>query len=178
MVKIRVKHATAALREHHEKILEAMSILNKLLENPNPPVEDVKRIIEFIQKFVDACHHGVEEYILFQGVNRAGFPFHGSPIFVMVSEHGVGRYLVRVMEELYKAWEQGDKSAYRDFVDYAKLYLDHISQHIEKENGILFPMLERGFHEVEASRSVEDFEREHDYDKWIRAIDELKQRYS
>ncbi|MCU7787577.1 hypothetical protein ODS41_06555 [Pyrobaculum sp. 3827-6] len=49
--------------------------------------------MQFAQKFVDACHHGVEEYILFQGANRSGFPFTGGPIYVMVSEHGVGRYL-------------------------------------------------------------------------------------
>ncbi|MFN7105339.1 MAG: hypothetical protein ACK4M3_01940 [Pyrobaculum sp.] len=38
------------------------------------------------------------EDILFQGANRSGFLFAGGPIYVMASEHGVGRYLTRVID--------------------------------------------------------------------------------
>lgn len=177
MVKIRVKYVTSALREHHEKILEALQILDKILSAQNPDPDDVLKLIHFAQHFVDACHHGIEEYILFQGANRAGFPFAEGPIYVMVSEHGVGRYLARVMEELYKAWREGDAGALAELVDYAKLYADHLAQHIEKENIALFPMLESAVVEISASKNVEDLEREHQYEKWIALLDELKKKY-
>ncbi|MEZ0318968.1 MAG: hemerythrin domain-containing protein [Pyrobaculum sp.] len=174
MAKVRVKHVTSALREHHDKILEALQLLDKVLSSPSPDPEDVIKLIRFAQYFVDACHHGVEDYILFQGANRAGFPFAGGPIYVMVSEHGVGRYLARMMEELYKAWRAGDQGALAELVDYAKLYIDHLAQHIDKENNVLFPMLESMATDISASRSLEDIEKEHEHDKWVAMLDELK----
>jgi hemerythrin-like domain-containing protein len=178
MGKVRVKYVTGVLREHHERILEAPEVLNKAVSSPSPDPDDIYKLIQFAQRFVDACHHSIEEYILFPGANRAGIPFAGGPIYVMTSEHGVGRYLARVMEELYKAWRAGDEEAYRDFVDYARLYVDHIWQHIEKENGVLFPILESAVSEIEASRSVEEIERENDYEGWMKALEELKAKYA
>ncbi|MEL9990196.1 MAG: hemerythrin domain-containing protein [Thermoproteus sp.] len=178
MAKVRVKYVTAALREHHDKILEALQVLDRALSSSSPDPDDIYKLIQFAQKFVDACHHSVEEYVLFPGANRAGFPFAGGPIYVMVSEHGVGRYLARVLEELYKAWRGGDGEAYRDLVDYAKLYMEHISQHIDKENVALFPMLESAVPEIQTSRTVEEIERENDYEGWMKVLEELKAKYA
>lgn len=177
MGKVRIKYVTGALREHHDRILEALQVLDKAISSPSPDPDDILKLIQFAQHFVDACHHSVEEYVLFPGANRAGFPFAGGPIYVMVSEHGVGRYLARIMEELYKAWRGGDQEAYRDLVDYAKLYIEHISQHIEKENIALFPMLESAAPEIQASRTVEEIERETGYDDWMKVLEELKAKY-
>lgn len=177
MVRVRVKHVAGVLREHHDRILEALQLLEKVLSSPSPDPDDVLKLVQFAQKFVDACHHGVEEYILFQGANRSGFPFTGGPIHVMVSEHGVGRYLARMMEELHLAWRGGDRNALAELVDYAEPYIEHLAQHIDKENNVLFPMLESTAAEVPATRSVEEIERENEHDKWIAVLEELKKEY-
>ncbi|MEM0483426.1 MAG: hemerythrin domain-containing protein [Pyrobaculum sp.] len=178
MPKVRVKYVTSALREHHDKILEAVALLDKVLSSPSPDPEAVHFLIQFIQRFVDQCHHSIEEYVLFQGVNRQGFPYLGSPIYVMTSEHGIGRYLARVMEELYTAWKNGDQNALKELADYAKLYIDHISEHIMKENNVLFPMLESSYSEVSSSRTVEDIEKENQHDYWMAKLEELKKSWS
>ncbi len=178
MPKVRVKYVTSALSEHHDKILEAVALLDKVLSSPSPDPEAVHFLIQFIQRFVDQCHHSIEEYILFQGVNRQGFPYLGSPIYVMTSEHGIGRYLARVMEELYTAWKNGDQNALKELADYAKLYIDHISEHIMKENNVLFPMLESSYSEVSSSRTVEDIEKENQHDYWMAKLEELKKSWS
>lgn len=174
---VRVKYVTSVLREHHERILEALVVLDKALSADRPDPNDVAALVEFLSKFVDRCHHSIEEYVLFSEANRRGFPFEG-PIYVMVSEHGVARYLVRVMENLYMAWRRGDESAYKDLVDYARLYADHISQHIAKENDVLFPMLEGSVTEISPNRSVEEIEREAEHDKWMSILEELKKKYA
>jgi len=131
--KVEVKYVTSVLREQHDHILRAPAVLDKVLSFPSPDPDNVYALVQFAQHFVDACHHSVEEYVLFQGTDRAGFPLAGGPIQFMVCEHGVGRYLARVMEELYHAWKSGDKETLRDLVDYARMYIDHLSQHIEIE---------------------------------------------
>jgi len=99
-------------------------------------------LVKFAQGYMDARRHSMEELILFHGAARGGFPYDGGPIQVMVCEHGVGRFLARRMEELYLAWRSGDEGAFAELLDAARLYVDHLAQRIDKENGVLFPMLE------------------------------------
>jgi len=113
---------------------------------------------------------------LSHGVVRGGFPYEGGPIQVIVCGHGVGRLLARCMEELYLAWRSGDEGAFAKLLDVARLYADHIAQHIEKENGVLFPMLEANIHEVESGRSVEDAERENHHEEWLKTLEEAKRK--
>ncbi len=154
MARVRVKYVAGALREHHERILEALQLLYKALEARD--AEALYKLVKFAQGFVDACHHSVEELIFFHGAVHGGFPYEGGPIQVMVCERGVERFLARRME----AWRSGDEGAFAELLDVARLYADHLAQHIDKENGVLFPMLEANIREVESGRTVEDVERE------------------
>jgi hemerythrin-like domain-containing protein len=78
------------------------------------------------------------------------------------------------MVELYLAWRSGDEGALAELLDVARLYADHIAQHIDKENGVLFHMLEADIHEVESGRTVEDVERENRHEEWLKTLEEVK----
>ncbi len=108
------------------------------------------------------------------GAMRGGFPYEGGPIQVMVCERGVGRFLARRMEELYLAWRSGDRCAVAELLDAARLYADHIAQHTDKENGVLFPAPEGNIREVESGKTAEDVERENRYEEWLEAPEEIK----
>ncbi len=69
---------------------------------------------------------------LSHGAVRGGFPHEGGPIHVMVCGHGVGEFLARRMEELYLAWRSGDEGAFAELLDVARLYADHLAQHIDR----------------------------------------------
>ncbi len=58
----------------------------------------------------------------------------------------------------------------------ARLYADYLAQHIDKENGVLFPMLEANIHEVETGKTVEDVERENRHEEWLKTLEEVKRR--
>ncbi len=58
------------LREHHEKILEALEVLEQALSTENPDPEDILKLIRFAQHSVGSCHHSTEEYILLSNANR------------------------------------------------------------------------------------------------------------
>jgi len=108
------------------------------------------------------------------GLCAAGY--EGGPIRVMVCEHGVGRFLARRMEEFYLAWRSGDEKAFAELLDAARLYADHIAQHINKESGVLFSMLEANIHEVESGNTVEEVERENRREEWLKTLEEVKRR--
>ncbi len=112
---------------------------------------------------------------LSHGAVRGGFPYEGGRSR-LVCEHGVGRFLARRMEELYLAWRSGDEGAFAELLDVARLYADHIAQHTDKENGVLFPMLEANIHEVGTGRTVEDVERENRHEEWLKTLEEVKRR--
>jgi hypothetical protein len=76
------------------------------------------------------------------------------------------------------AWRSGDEGAFSELLDAARLYADLIAQHIDKESGVLFPMLEASIREVESGRTVEDVERENHHEEWLKTLEEVKRRFS
>jgi hemerythrin-like domain-containing protein len=85
----------------------------------------------------------------------------------MICERGVGRFRARRTGELYLAWRSGDEGAFAELLDAARLNADHIAQHMDRENGVLFPMLEGNAREVKSGKTVEDVERENRHEEWL-----------
>jgi len=176
-VRVRAGDVVSRLKWHHDMILDALAILQRIMDSPNPDPDDVLSLIRFVARFVDDCHHLAEERAIFSAANARGFPVEGGPISVMVCEHGITRYVARLAEDAYEAWRSGDKNALRDLIEYSKLLINHVAAHIEKENNILFPMLEAQLGEYETRVTVEDIEKATNADTWIDMVRKLKQKY-
>ncbi|HSR11893.1 MAG TPA: hemerythrin domain-containing protein [Thermodesulfobacteriota bacterium] len=135
---------TGQLREEHEGIRLMLRILDRISdklesgEKVNP--EHLERIVEFFRIFVDKCHHGKEEGLLFPEMERLGITRERGPIGVMLMEHEQGRDYVGGMAEAAAAYKEGDPSAHVEFTRNARLYIGLLSEHIEKENDVLFVM--------------------------------------
>jgi hemerythrin-like domain-containing protein len=67
--------ATAVLKEEHGGIEVMLGILEKvcdlLQEGGYPESEHIDGILDFLQVFVDTCHHGKEEEVLFPALEKA-----------------------------------------------------------------------------------------------------------
>jgi hemerythrin-like domain-containing protein len=80
--------ATQQLRAEHEgiqlmlRILEAICRKLEAGERVNP--DHMEGIIEFFRVFVDHCHHGKEEELLFPVMEAAGVIKQGGPLGVML----------------------------------------------------------------------------------------------
>lgn len=127
---------TGRLREEHEVILRALTLLERLGQRfeagESVDREGLAWLREFFGTFADRCHHGKEEQHLFPALERQGIPREGGPLGVMLSEHEEGRALIRAMA-------QGDD---RQAAAAIRQYVALLRAHIEKENGVLFPMAE------------------------------------
>jgi hemerythrin-like domain-containing protein len=99
--------------------------------------------VRFIADFADGFHHGKEEGALFAALTRYGMPANGGPVGVMLHEHGRARELTGGLRDAATRWAGGDPDAAAVVVDYARAYNALLTQHIFKEDNILFPMAAR-----------------------------------
>ena len=136
--------STASLRKDHdliEKVLRAMWATIPLLMNGKTiPEPIISQVIDFTKNFTDVCHHGKEENSLFPELEKKGMPKESGPIAVMLMEHQITRKLAARMEESSKTYvKTGDSTQL--IVDMQE-YINHVVQHIWKENNRLFEMAE------------------------------------
>jgi hemerythrin-like domain-containing protein len=113
----------------------------------------------FIKGFADGCHHAKEEGVLFQMMADSGMPVQGGPIGVMLYEHEQGRTFTKGMRAAAEKLQAGDSSAKPDVIANARGYAALLTQHIHKEDNILFPMANRVISADQHDAVFEGFER-------------------
>lgn len=154
--------ATAILREEHEVILRIIAVLNaavgRLQAGQEVSPEVFRQAVDFIRNFADRCHHGKEQDLLFPALEQRGIPREGGPIGVMLYEHDQGRAFVKQMAEAVEAWAEGEEEARQQLLEGAQGYAQLLSQHILKENRILFPMADQVLSAEDQEALQEKFE--------------------
>jgi hemerythrin-like domain-containing protein len=158
---------TEELVAEHRAVLVALEILEKVAPavaaGDGRAVKDLEKLLDFLRGFVDACHHGKEEDVLFPELERLGIPREGGPIGVMLLEHQAGREHIRAMAEGLEGRRLGDPGASAAILEHARGYAELLRSHIHKENSILFPMADRVVPEEAAvvmTRRFEEIERD------------------
>lgn len=146
---------TEQLKNEHQAVLSALEILEKICqklearEKVEPKHQE--EILEFIKIFVDKCHHGKEEDLLFPAMEKAGIPKEQGPIGMMLIEHDMGRKFVGGMSENISNPEK--------FIENARGYIGLLRQHIEKENNILYQMADTHLSKDEDNVLLKEFDK-------------------
>ncbi len=135
---------TSVLKSEHQIILRVIEVLKHLVVRSESGVaferESFGECVEFMRLFADACHHAKEEDLLFPALEARGIPRDGGPIGVMLEEHRIARVLTEQMGEALEAYDRGESGADSQFHTSARQYADLLTQHIYKEDNILFNM--------------------------------------
>lgn len=144
--------STASLRRDHdliEKVLRSMSATVQLLEGgTSVPAPILNQVIDFTGNFTDVCHHTKEEKSLFPALEKAGLPSNMGPIAVMLMDHKKSREIVEVMRAASREYlESGDSAR---LVLSMRQYVQHVTEHLWKENNRLFVMAEARLQYVSA----------------------------
>lgn len=179
---------TDELRNDHKIIsefLEIMTAINrKISEGEDINGDHLEAIGDFLKDFADTYHHGREEELFFPALEAVGIPRDGGPVGVMLSEHVTGRDLTKQMRASAESYKGGDELALKDFMTASSHYVDHLMQHIDKENNILFKMADAHLHELTQSKLCEQFDEmleetigKEGYDKYIKLLETLKKEY-
>ncbi len=145
--------STEQLRNEHQAVLLALDILEKICrkleagEKVDPKHQE--EILEFIKNFVDKCHHGKEEDLLFPAMEEVGIPKKEGPIGMMLMEHDMGRGYAKGMRENISNPEK--------FIRDARGYIELLRQHIEKENNILYQMADTNISQTKDNKLLKEF---------------------
>jgi len=136
--------STMSLRRDHElieKVVKSMDTTIKLLEaGKKIPESILLPVIDFSKNFTDVCHHSKEEKSLFPALERSGMPTQMGPIAMMLMEHEITREISKKMEESTKVYFE--KGIATDLISNLKEYVEHVTEHLWKENNRLFMMAE------------------------------------
>jgi hemerythrin-like domain-containing protein len=154
--------ATQQLQDEHEGIKIMLGILNQICKQLEAKgslnEEHFENILEFLKVFVDKCHHGKEESLLFPALIAVGVPEEG-PIATMLHEHEMGRHYVKAMGETYTIYAAGDKPSSKGIIQNAHGYISLLKDHIEKENTVLFVIADSHLSENKQDELFEGFEK-------------------
>ena len=141
-------------------------------------------VIDFTKNFTDVCHHGKEENSLFPELEKKGIPRNMGPIAVMLMEHEITRKIANRIETSSKIYlKTGDSS---QLVTDMSEYINHVMQHLWKENNRLFMMADmalqdkidevnQSLNEMEKSKLKEIGKSREDYEK---LADDLDKNFS
>ncbi len=136
--------STASLRRDHElieKVIKAMeSTIQLLNDDKQIPESILLPVIDFSKNFTDVCHHSKEEKSLFPALEKAGLPTNMGPSAMMLIDHQRSREIGTEMEASAKEYlSSGDSTK---LVSDMQQYVEHITEHLWKENNKLFMMAE------------------------------------
>ena len=136
--------STTSLRRDHElieKVIKAMeSTIQLLNDGKQIPEFILLPVIDFSKNFTDVCHHSKEEKSLFPALEQAGLPSNMGPIAMMLIDHQRSRKICSEMEVSANEYlSSGDSTK---LVSDMQQYVEHITEHLWKENNKLFMMAE------------------------------------
>jgi len=138
--------AIETLMNEHQIILEVLDALEKfaadISSGRTKDHRDFAHFAEFFSSFADRFHHGKEEDILFEEMQRHEFSKNAGPLAVMYYEHDLGRSKVRLMREAGESdtWNEDIRSRTHNA---AATYVTLLRNHIDKEDNVLYPMAQQ-----------------------------------
>jgi len=180
--------ATEQLKAEHQGILLMLQILEAMCRRLESGKEvaagDLDSVVEFLRVFVDKCHHGKEEDVLFPAMVEAGLPREGGPIGVMLAEHNAGRDYVKRISEAVAEYGAGRRDAAPGIVEHARGYISLLNIHIQKEDGVLYALADMHLSDAHQDVLAEEFEKiERDrigpgrHEQFHELLKQLKRKY-
>jgi hemerythrin-like domain-containing protein len=137
--------ATQNLENDHISILKLIDVMEAMVKLPDANVSHLEEVVDLIRKFADGLHHAKEETLLFPLMAEKGFSMKMGPVAVMLMDHEQGREYVRGIVENIQLFKAGQLSALNLVYSNMSGYSELLSNHISKENNILFRMADNAF---------------------------------
>lgn len=154
-----------SLVSEHERVLAVLSALQQFasLAAPPPaePRETLRAFVRFFREYLDQKHHAKEEDLLFPALIAAGMPRDAGPVGCMLHEHESGRRLLAGIATISEGTGAFTELEQGMLAEFARQYVPLLTQHIAKENQMLYPMAARllsadQFEELDATAVVLD----------------------
>lgn len=175
--------------EEHENIRRMLKVIRevsyRVMTLGEFDIEDFTSIIDFVRVYADKHHHGKEEDILFDTMNKEIEKLAKSgAITGMYIEHDSGRLFMANLEKGIQSYNEGSDYARLDIIANAICYADLLDRHIEKENTAMYKFAEnmlndssKSFIEDECLKVEEEATNSGLQNKYIALLEEMEKKY-
>lgn len=154
--------ATQVLRKEHVVIRRAMDVLAAIadrVQGGGPiPGQAIETLMEFFRVYADSNHHGKEEGVLFPEIKAAGLTGDRGALSVLEEEHERERVLMAELSAAVGSLSEDPVSRER-FAEAARTYAVFQHGHMQKENQVLFPVIEQFLSPQDDPRILEAYAR-------------------
>ena len=141
-IKVNQVEPLHSLKHDHRVIERALRGLDgiclRLQLGERVPLAALSQAVDFISTFADCYHHGKEEAHLFPALARQGITCESGPLGVIERQHERERELTDEMVCAMDGYKDLDPESAWQFLEAARRYMDHLLDHMEREDGILF----------------------------------------
>ena len=149
------------LEEEHKVILRMVKVLTamnmRLESGDNIDAATLREVLDFFRAFADKAHHAKEEAVLFPTLERNGVRPQGCPIGTLKSEHKQGRALMTALNDAIAKYVNGDSTAKLAISATMMGAIDLYTDHIWREDYLLFPMTEKVLPKLELEGLTKNF---------------------
>ena len=139
--------AIGMLEEEHKVILRMVKVLNamhkRLESGGSVDTATLREVVDFFRAFADKGHHAKEEDVLFPTLEKNGVRSQGCPIGTLTGEHKQGRALMTALTDAIDKYAKGNPTAKGSISAVLKGAIDLYTDHIWREDYLLFPMTEK-----------------------------------
>jgi hemerythrin-like domain-containing protein len=152
---------THILKHEHRVIERGLRALDglclKLRTGESVQPEALAKLFDFFQQYAIRVHHGKEETHLFPALVRIGIREQDTVLGFLCDEHALEQRLLGSLEVLVDLYREGDTLTGDQFVETATAFRDHLIDHMQQEDAVLFPLAEEVLDETVKSTLLKSF---------------------
>ncbi len=152
--------AIGVLEQEHELISRVVKLLPSIRRDVEEGVVDervLSEVADFFSAFTDGCHHAKEEDLLFPVLQQRGVSSKGCPVGTLRLEHQQGRNVVKALSSAVEKYKGGDARAASAISAILKDATELYTDHIWREDYLLFPMSEKVLLGTDRETLVKEF---------------------
>ncbi len=136
------------LKEEHANISRMLEILKsmccKVLEGAEVSDEDMRRVIDFIKKYVEDFHHHKEENFLYSEMLKVS-PTAETMVNGMMADHVSGHKYMLSFENALDLYNKNPKTEYKlDILTQAMNYAKLMKLNTDKESNVVYSFAKSG----------------------------------
>ena len=146
-----MKYASENLEKEHRLIERMLKVLKRIVEQLEQggtvAIDYLFQSLDFMENYADVFHHKKEEDILFIFLKDNRIHHLDSLVKNILDEHVRARKFTRALEAAIPDWRDGDEVAKTRIVENIHCYLRLLSNHILREDDLLFRRMNRNLGE-------------------------------
>ena len=153
--------------------------LSRVRKENNVDIDLVEAGIDFLRTYADRTHHGKEEDILFDELEKKDLsPEDRQAMEGQISDHVYARGKVKLLSEACQTCSRGEKEAIGQVLTHLEAIVNFYPTHIEKEDRRFFRPSMKYFPDSEQDGMLEafyKFDREMIHDRYRKVVEALEE---